>query len=32
VRATFEGLSQLKDPSLVSRLRGREVEAVGPRE
>ena len=30
VRATFEGLSQLKDPALVSRLRGHEVEAVGP--
>ena len=31
VRATFQGLSELKDPALVSRLRGREVEAVGPR-
>ncbi|MGE5814998.1 MAG: 30S ribosomal protein S5 [Acidobacteriota bacterium] len=31
VRATFEGLASLKDPSLVARLRGRELEMVGVR-
>jgi small subunit ribosomal protein S5 len=31
VRATFQGLSELKDPSLVSRLRGRELEWTGVR-
>lgn len=31
VRATFEGLASLKDPSLVSRLRGRELEMAGAR-
>jgi small subunit ribosomal protein S5 len=31
VRATFQGLASLKDPSLVSRLRGRELEMVGAR-
>jgi small subunit ribosomal protein S5 len=28
VRATFQGLSDLKDPSFVSRLRGRELETA----
>jgi small subunit ribosomal protein S5 len=32
VRATVEGLSRLKDPSVVARLRGRELETVGARE
>ena len=31
VRATFKGLSELKDPTLVSRLRGRELELVEAR-
>ena len=31
VRATFQGLASLKDPSLVSRLRGRELELAGTR-
>jgi small subunit ribosomal protein S5 len=31
VRATFQGLASLKDPSLVARLRGRELEMVGAR-
>jgi small subunit ribosomal protein S5 len=31
VRATVEGLSQLKDPSLVARLRGRELETLAAR-
>ena len=31
VRATFQGLSALKDPSLVSRLRGRELQLVEAR-
>ncbi len=32
VRATVEGLSQLKDPALVARLRGRDLELAGARE
>ena len=31
VRATFQGLSELKEPSLVARLRGREIEQLGAR-
>jgi len=31
VRATFQGLAELKDPSFVSRLRGRELEMTGVR-
>jgi small subunit ribosomal protein S5 len=31
VRATFQGLAGLKDPMLVSRLRGRELEMAGAR-
>ncbi len=31
VRATVEGLSQLKDPALVARLRGRDLETMGVR-
>ena len=31
VRATVEGLSQLKDPALVARLRGRDLETMGAR-
>jgi small subunit ribosomal protein S5 len=31
VRATVEGLSQLKDPAVVARLRGRELELTGVR-
>jgi small subunit ribosomal protein S5 len=31
VRATFQGLAELKDPAFVSRLRGREIEMTGTR-
>jgi small subunit ribosomal protein S5 len=31
VRATFQGLSELKDPSFISRLRGRELEMTAVR-
>ncbi|HSL24500.1 MAG TPA: 30S ribosomal protein S5 [Vicinamibacterales bacterium] len=31
VRATFQGLAELKEPSLVARLRGRELEPAGAR-
>ena len=31
VRATFQGLSELKDPTFVQRLRGRELEMAGSR-
>ena len=30
VRATFDGLATLKDPSLLARMRGKELEELAP--